>query len=58
VTASAITEGYAPREPTIAAMRTDTTDREAFDFFRALVIALPIGLGLWAIAVAGLLALR
>lgn len=39
-------------------MRTNTPDREAFDFFRALIVALPIGLALWAGAVVGLLALR
>ena len=39
-------------------MRTNTPDREAFDFFRALIVALPIGLALWAGAVDGLLALR
>lgn len=39
-------------------MRTDTPDREAFDFFRALVVALPIGLVLWAAVVVGVLALR
>ena len=41
-----------------AGMRTNTPDREAFDFFRALIVALPIGLALWAGAVVGLLALR
>jgi len=39
-------------------MRINTPDREAFAFFRALVVALPIGLALWAAVVLGLLALR
>ena len=41
-----------------AGMRINTPDREAFDFFRALIVALPIGLGLWAAVVVGLFALR
>jgi hypothetical protein len=36
----------------------DANDREAFDFFRALVVALPIGLLVWGGVVAGVLALR
>ena len=39
-------------------MRTNIPDREAFDFFRALVVALPIGLAVWAGVFVGLLALR
>jgi hypothetical protein len=39
-------------------MRSNTPDREAFDFFRALIVALPIGLALWAGVFVGVLALR
>ena len=39
-------------------MRSNTPDREAFDFFRALIVALPIGLALWAGVFVGVLALQ
>ena len=47
-----------PRHAPCADMRTNTPDREAVGFFRAMVIALPIGAVVWASAIATVLMLR